>query len=274
MDVYAHCAEILRARDRDRYLADLFAPQFARHHLFALHAFNAEIARVPDAVSEPALGEMRLQWWRDALRGAHGGHPVATALGGTIAECSLPLEAFERLLDARVFDLYQDPMPSMNDLEAYAGDTSSALIQLAAIVLAKGRDPGTAEAAGHAGVAYAMTGLLRALPFHAARRQFFLPADRAAAAGVSVDDVFAGTATAALGTFLAEMRSFARHHLAEARRLSAGLDPALAPAFLPLALVEPYLDRMARPGYDPLHAAVEIAPWRRQWLLWREARRA
>ena len=183
MDEYEHCARTARELDRDRYIADLFAPQPARKHLFALHAFSAEVARIRDMVSDPVLGEIRLQWWRDALLGGGGGHPVATALIETIRAFALPLGGFEGLLDARIFDLYDDQMPSLRDLEGYTGETSSALIQLGAIVLAGGHDPRVAGAAGHAGVAYALTGLMRALPIHAARGQCYLPADIAAAHG-------------------------------------------------------------------------------------------
>ena len=160
MDASAQSAEIVRTVDRDRYLADLFAPSAARPHLFALHAFNSEVARIRDSVSLPVLGEIRLQWWHDALHGDPAGHPLATALKATIAAFRLPLEAFDNLLEARKFDLYDDPMPSLNDLEGYAGETSSALMQLAAIILAGGNDPGTTELSGHGGVAYALAGLL------------------------------------------------------------------------------------------------------------------
>src|SRR3954453_14228945 len=113
MDASGHCADIVRAADRDRYLADLFAPEAARPHLFALHAFNSEVSRVRDSVKEPMLGEIRLQWWHDALHGDAGGPPVATALNAAIAKCSLPPDAFDTLLEARKFDLYDDPMPSL-----------------------------------------------------------------------------------------------------------------------------------------------------------------
>src|SRR4051812_24518965 len=108
MDAYAHCAVLVRTADRDRYLADLFAPEKARRHLFALHAFNSEVARVRDTTTDPTLGEIRLQWWRDALRGEAGGHPVATAVSETIAAFSLPVPALENLIEARTFDLYND----------------------------------------------------------------------------------------------------------------------------------------------------------------------
>src|SRR5690349_12399515 len=176
---YAHCATLVREHDHDRYITCLYAPEAQRLALFALYAFSHEIARVRALVSEPLPGEVRLQWWRDLLEGQPDGeaqaHPVAAALLDTIARYNLPIAPLTGLIEARIFDLYDDPMPSLRDLEGYAGETSSALIRLASIVLAEGRDPGGAAAAGYAGVAYALTGLMRAFPWHAAEGQVYLP---------------------------------------------------------------------------------------------------
>jgi phytoene synthase len=273
MDAFEHCARTVRELDRDRYIADLFAPTAVRKHLFALHAFNAEVARVRDAVRDPLLGEIRLQWWRDALTGNGGGHPTAAALSETIRTFSLPVAAFEGLIEGRMFDLYDDQMPTQGDLEGYAGETSSVLIQFAAIVLADGRDPGVASAAGHAGVAYAMAGLMRALPLHAVRGQCYLPADIGARYGFDRDMLWQGKATPALLATLAEMRRIARGHLADAIAGITTLPPSLKPAFLPVALVAPALDRMDRQDYDPFSQASELALWRRHWIIWRAARR-
>ena len=273
MDAYEQCGRTVRDLDRDRYIADLFAPAPARKHLFALHAFNAEVARIRDTVSDPVLGEIRLQWWRDALLAGGGGHPVATALIETIRTFALPLAGFEGLLDARLFDLYDDQMPTVGDLEGYAGETSSALIQLGAIVLAGGHDPRVATAAGHAGVAYAITGLMRALPIHAARGQCYLPADIGAAHGFDRQTLMRGQPTVELLTTLADLRGIAREHLATAMPEIAALPVSLKPAFLPAALVGPALDRMDRPGYDPFSGRNDLSPWRRQWIIWRAAHR-
>ena len=274
MDTDAFCADLVRQRDPDRYFADLFAPEKARRHLFALHAFNAEIARIRDIASEPLPGEMRLQWWRDMLRaGEAGGHPVAVALLETIRAFGLPLSAFEALLNARIFDLYNDLMPDLAYFEGYAGETTSALFQLAGLILAEGHDPGNADAAGHGGVAYALTGILRYLPIHARRRQLFLPADTLAAHRVEAEDIFAGKISPSLTAALADLRAIARNHLAQSRKAIATLPEEVAPAFLPLALVDPYLRRMEKPGYEPFAPPVELPQWRRQWLLWRAAGR-
>ncbi|WP_029073946.1 phytoene/squalene synthase family protein [Kaistia adipata] len=277
MDVFALCADEVRAHDRDRFLADLFAPEAKRRYLFALHAFNIEIARVREAISGPMPGEIRLQWWRDVLsgeaRGEVAGHPVAAALLETIGLHDLPRAAFDNLIAARIFDLYNDPMPSLTDLEGYAGETASALLQLAALILSEGKDPGTADAAGHAGVAQALTGLMRALPQHASRQQLFMPADLMERHGVRAEDIFAGRTTPELLRMLADLRATARRHLGAARAALAGADRAVLPAFLPVALVEPVLALMDRPDYDPFKTPVDPPQWKRQWWLWRAARK-
>ena len=273
MDSYSHAAGVVRTGDRDRYLADLFAPEPARSHLFALHAFNIEVARIRDVTKEPGLGEIRLQFWNDAIRSDGAGHPVGQALVEAIAAYSLPYEAFDRLIEARRFDLYDDPMPSLNDLEGYAGDTSSSLIQLAAIMLAGGRDPGVSEIAGHGGVAYALAGLIGSLPIHSARGQIYLPADLLDRHDVDREAVFAGRHTPQLAAALAELRSVALGHLADARAGLAKSEAGILPAVLSLALVEPQLAVMDRSDFDPFVNAAELSHLRRQWILWRAARK-
>ena len=151
---FAHCEALVREADPDRYWASLFAPADKRPYLHALYAFNFEIARVRESVREALVGEIRLQWWRDALQGEARGdvrsNPIAAALDDTIVQFRLPRQSLVDLIDARIFDLYDDPMPNLNDLEGYCGETSSSLIQISSVILANGSNPGTADAAGHA----------------------------------------------------------------------------------------------------------------------------
>ena len=273
---YSYCTSLVRGADPDRYISALYAPEPVRPGLFALYAFSHEIARVREQVSEPLPGEVRLQWWRDVLEGdgtdAARSHPVAHALLDTVRRFRLPVEPLSNLIDARVFDLYDDPMPSLGDLEGYAGETSSALIRLAGLVLAQGRDPGGAAAAGHAGVAYALAGLMRAFPWHAARGQLYIPAEILGRNEVTRDDIVRGRGGPGVLYALKELRAVAREHLARVRDLRATIPPAVVPAFLPTALVEAYLRRMDRSDYDPFRTIITLPAWRRQWLLWRAAR--
>jgi len=275
-DAFDHCEEMVRAGDKDRFLATLFAAEKYRRPLHALYAFNLEVARVRELAREPMPGEIRLQWWRDALLGAGqseaASHPVVAALREVVVRYRLPPAALAGLLDARVFDLYDDPMPGLAELETYAKQTSSALVDLAARILRDGKEPGAADLIGHAGIAYAIAGLLRALPAHAGRRQLYVPADLMQRYGAQAEDVFAGKATTELRTALAELRLRARQHLNAAGDLAAAAPPAIMPALLPVALVRPALDRMERRSYWPF-MPLELPQWRRQWFLWRAARK-
>jgi phytoene synthase len=273
----AHCEALVRAADPDRYFATLFAPADKRPHLFALYAFSLEVARVREAVSEALTGEIRLQWWRDTLQGEARGdvraNPVAAALDAAIVTFRLPRQALVDLIDARVFDLYDDLMPTLTDLEGYCGETSSALIRLASLILADGDDPGAADAAGHAGVAYAITGLLRAFPWHARQGRVYVPAAVLDAHAVTREEILAGRGGERLARALSDMRAVARRHLDAARAGMTNLPPRTAPAFLPVSLVPAYLRAMERPGYDPFTTVVDVPQWRKLWTLWRAARR-
>jgi phytoene synthase len=275
-DSFDHCEALVRAGDKDRFLATLFAPARARRALFALYAFNLEVARVRELAREPMPGEIRLQWWRDVFSPSGGGdvraHPVAAALTDTIVRHRLPLSVFTDLIEARAFDLYDDPMATIGELDAYAGKTSAALIVLATLILDEGKSPGVGALAGHAGIAYAIAGLLAAFAQHAARRQLYVPLDLLERHGTDPEDIFAGQATLGLRAALAELRLHARRHLADAKTLAASAPSNAVPALLPASLARAMLDRMERRGYDPLRA-FEFPQWRRQWLLWRAARR-
>src|SRR5262244_3184317 len=275
-DAFAHCEALVRAADKDRFLAALFAPAERRDALFALYAFNLEIARVREVVREPVAGEIRLQWWSDVIggggRGEVAAHPVAAALLASIARYRLPPEPFKALIEARRFDLYDEPMATLADLEAYAQRASASLIALAAQILAGGGEPDIGALSHHAGLAHALAGLLSAFPVHAARGQLYIPLEILVRHGADRQHARGPPATAQLRAALAELRARGRRHLGAAQELLATAAPAVMPALLPVALAGPTLARMERRGYDPF-VPVAIAPWRRQWLIWRAGRR-
>lgn len=274
-EAYALAEESVRSNDRDRWLAALFLPAAARRHVFAITAFSLEIARVRDVVREPMPGEIRLQWWIDLLEGEPRGeveaHPIAMALVDTLHRFALPRSSLVALVEARRFDLYDDAMPSLGDAEGYAGETGSVLFQHAATVLAGGDDPRASDAAGHAGVAYAFTGMLRALPITARRNQVFLPADVLSRHGATADDVRQLRDGLSVQAALAEMREHARHHRDRALRALRTADPRARPAFVGLGLVEPYLKALARAA--PFGPPVDLPAWRKPVALWRFGRR-
>ena len=274
---YDHCGALLHAHDRDRWLGALFAPERSRKHLHALYAFALEIARIRENVRDPAPGEIRMQWWIDAIegetRGDVGAHPVANALIDTIFTFQLPRAAFTDLIEARRFDLYDDPFPDVEALETYCGHTSSLLFRLATIILSDGREPGGADAAGYAGVAYALTGLMRAFPFHAAQGRLYLPADVLAAHGVATGAAIVRPASPGLLDALAEIRALSRRRLDQAAEALPHVAPPARAAFAPLAVAPLYLKAMEQGGYHPFSTDVTVAQWRRQWAMWRFMRK-
>ena len=240
--------DIVRARDRDRYLSSFFAPDAKRPHLLALYAFNAEVLKVRDTVSEPHLGMIRLQWWRDTIASIYAGtgamnHPVAEALALAIAAGGLPEQALVDLVTAHEFDLFHDRMPGLTELEAYMGEAYSRLIMMAAMILDRDAAPGASECAGLAGVAQGLA-LVMGDPAH---RDPFLPE----------------------GMTVREAVGHARNRLAQAMTLLPAVPKSVLPAFLPGSLTGLYLTKIDAAPDRPL----SVSPLRRQVTMWWTARR-
>ena len=270
----ALCADLVRSHDFARYASTLFMPSDQRRALLAIYAFNVEISRVREQVSQPLPGEMRLQWWTDMLAGTgHGGvegNPVAAELMRAIRSCRLPVERLSRLIDEHQFDLYNDPMPTMAALEGYINDTACALFSLGAAIC--GHQSGEIEhLARHAGLAQGIAQLIAALPLDASRRQLFVPLQLLQQHGSGMEEMFAGKEIPRLRAALDQLIAEARGHLKTAFALLADVPPEVRPAFLPLALVRRDLQRMSRADNDPFAPHV-TSRFRTLWTLWRASR--
>ncbi len=266
-----YCAGELRRYDHDRYLTCLFAPEAKRAHLFALYAFNLELAKTAEIVSEEMLGEIRLQWWREALEGIYAGRPrqhaVVEALASAVAAGGLTQAQLLRIIDARAFDLAQRAPRDLAELESYAADTSGALVRAALTILGSA-DSRLQEAAGKVGTAWALTGLLRSVPFHARQKRLYLPQDRIAASGLRQGDLFELRSSPALQQVVAEVASRAERILGEAEA-AAVPGRRVLPAFLTGTLCRHDLKRLAAAGHDPfappLQAPTPGRAWRLTW---------
>ena len=270
----AFCADLARTRDFRTYAASLFVPPETRRAWIAIAAFNAEVSYVRDHVSQPLPGEIRLQWWRDVLTGEGQGsrgeaeaNPVAAELLLAITRYDLPVETFVRLIDAHVFDVYDDPMPDMAALEAHCRDTSAAMYALRAKVLGASSSD-VARVADHAGIAEGLTDVMLALPRHAARRQLYLPGDLMSLQGVIAEEVFLSQGNASLKDVLAHLRREARSQLEQALAMLTNAPSAASPAFLPLAVIGKVLTRLesSEPFAPPTLSRLGIL-----WATWRAA---
>ena len=273
-DSASFCADLVRSHDFVRYASTLFMPATQRRALLALYAFNVEITRVRDHISQPLPGEMRLQWWTDMLAGAgHGGiegNPVAAELLLVIRDFRLPVELLSRLVDEHQFDLYNDPMPSMAALESYVNDTSAALFSLGARVASR---PSEAidHLARHAGLAQGMLQVVATLPWDTARRQLFVPLQLLEQHGSGIEEVFSRKLTPKARAAIDQLIGEARGHLKTAFELLADVPPEVRPVFLPLALLRRDLKWMSRADSD-LFAPRVASRLRTLWTLWHASR--
>jgi NADH dehydrogenase [ubiquinone] 1 alpha subcomplex assembly factor 6 len=250
----SYCAEQVRLYDHDRFMTAIFAPAKAREYLFALYAFNIELAKVREIVSEPLIGQMRLQWWRDTLDRLYAGetikHEVARPLGAAIVAAEVPRAAFDPLIDAREFDLDMTPPADLTVLLNYAEGTAAPVLGIALQIVGGG--PAAVEVARLAGTAWALTGLLRAVPFHARQHRLYLPADMLAEVGVRTGRLFDLKPEPELSGVIRSIGEQARVNFAAARKLvrklpRTGRSPAL---LTELGLL--YLGDLERSGWDPI----------------------
>jgi phytoene synthase len=266
----SHCAREVLENDHDRYLTALFVPAVHREAVFALYAFNAEVARTREAVSEPILGQIRLQWWREALDGIYQGevreHPVVEGLSEAINNYGLERAPFAALLDAREGDLDDAPPADLAALEAYAGATSGTLSALVMSVLGfTGGAP--SHAARLVGTAWALTGLMRAVGFHAQTQRLYLPGDLLRDQGIDRNALFGGKPSPALSNVVREVTVRAGDLLTQARSLKGEVPRAARKGLLLAVLADHYLGDIAFAGYDPftLPPATPAQPLRLAW---------
>jgi phytoene synthase len=232
-------AALVRRHDRDRFQTVLFAPAARREALFALYAFNYEIARVRESVTQPMLGQIRLQWWRENIAAAFEGgpirhHPVAEALVAVIGEFRLTRDHFDRLVDARETDLADEAPASLAALEDYAEASSARLVYLALEVLGV-HDSAASDAGRHIGIAYALAGLLRLLPL---RTRPIIPAGMPIEIGVN------------------ELSAAASRHLDAARIRRDTIPRSALPALLPAIIAQRFLARLKLAGFDTFDPAL------------------
>ena len=269
--------ELVKRDDHDRFLTAMFALPPARDGLMALYAFNAEVAKVRETVSENLIGQIKLQWLRDLVAAIYDGgvvpkgNPVVEALAATIPAYGLSRAHFETLLEARAQDMADDSPRDVAALEQYVEGTSASLTLLALEVLDV-RDDMSRAAGRHVGIGWALTGLLRAVLFHARANRFLMPQDLMARENLNGHDLQEKRNAAKIAAVVEQIALRARAHLEKARGFQKTVDRRALPALLPATLAEQYLKGLARRRYDvfdPRHVLQRPAALRLAWNAWR-----
>ncbi|WP_336279065.1 phytoene/squalene synthase family protein [Bartonella sp. CB175] len=268
--------DILRATDRDRYISVLFAPKEKRRALAALYAFNVEIVRVRESVHDPLIGEMRLRWWYDSIANDevqnNKSNPILNDLFTAITSFNLPKAALLRYCDAQILDLYQDPIATIVDLEAYCSKTVSIILQLSCQILDSDSAQNFTDACKHGGIAQGLSGVLRLLSFMRSRYQYYFPVDMLQALGVDREDLeFNRINEEQKRCIIEAMVALSRDHYIKFYEHLNTLPKALIPAFLPLAIIPESLQKATQLGEEVFQKNATLSLLHRYWLITKAA---
>lgn len=253
------CAQQLRTLDHNAYLGCLFADPRDQAALVALHAYNSELGRIRESVSEPMLGEIRLTWWREALEGIDAGkvreHPVVKALAQPMQSGALALEPLLAMIDARQQDLYEEGPKDRQSVSAYADSTGGTLYSLA--IAASGGDIDAQMRARSIGTAATLVGIVRSVAFHAQMRRSHMPEDVLQEMGLPRDAIFQGQFTPELKRYLQQTGRQALESLVGG--LKSGWSKRHRRALAPLIFAAQIGKAAARNSFDPEKPAQSVS---------------
>jgi phytoene synthase len=273
-----YCLELLQDRNSPSYTSLLFLPEKIRGHAAALYAFHEEIERIAFVVHEAMPGEIRLQWWRDVIAGERTGeaaaNPLSAALIETITKHQLPRDGFARYLDARIFDLYNDPMPDTGTMEAYFGETESFILQMVANCNGCENTTLLANACGHGGVVVGIAKLISRLAFDRDRQRVFIPVNLLAEYDLEPRTWLADSNPGHAAALMHLTRKCAEHFAKfQAAVRQAGKEQRAV--FLSVAisaeLARKTGTQLNRTNKVDWHHSQRLAPLAIQWILWKTA---
>jgi NADH dehydrogenase [ubiquinone] 1 alpha subcomplex assembly factor 6 len=263
-DQVFHLAEEVRRHDWDRFMCALFAPAVRRDDLYVLLAFNLEIAKTREVVSEPLIGEMRLQWWRDVIDKIYtsgpepvAGHYVLEHLPGLVHKLGLSRHWFDALVDARQTDLDNEPFADLHALIDYADATSASLnmLMLEALcggdALAEDQWDEVCEASRGIGIAWALTGLMRVIPHWAGQGRSPLPIGLLEECGLTTEQAYAPGEDFGAGTAVERLCRIAREKVAAARQRRRTASRRFRSVLLPAALIDSHILELEKTAFNP-----------------------
>ncbi|TFK52614.1 hypothetical protein OE88DRAFT_1657972 [Heliocybe sulcata] len=275
-DPGAYCRDLLRKHDYESFLMSPFYPEHHRAGYFALKAFYVELAMLQESVSSSMIGKMRMQFWRDTVKGISDNrpphHPIALALHDASRLAHLPLYHLKRIVDARDSELQTPSHLTLDSATAHAESTNSTLLYLLLSLLSLHESSTFSHAASHLGVAQNFTTLLRALPFHASKGRMVIPAEITAKHRVNQEEVFRkGPEADGLPDAVFEFATVANDHLITAREMfsNTGVHKEAMPVFLGAIPVKSYLSRLEAANFNAFDTSLQRRDWKMPWRIWR-----
>ena len=280
----SYIASETRQHDRDRFLCSLFAPEETRESLFTVLAFNIEISKTREMVRESLLGEIRLQWWRDSIEliynnssGVNSDHLVVRELAKVIEKFKLSRALFDQLIDSRSRDLVDVPFNDEIDLRRYAYGTSSTLCNILLEILCPASSTLSRDeisAADSVGMAWALTGIVRASASLAKQKRMFIPKTLFEEFGFNNNEFYAQNATDGILKATSYIVDLARIEIAYARNLLKGkVKRPYVALLLQASLAELYLNKIESLNYNPFSPKIESGRvWRQLKISFMAAR--
>ena len=236
----------LKDADPDRYRSALFADDTQRDDLHLLYAFHYELAKVPELVSEPMIGHIRYQWWRDCIDEIYSKgtkpvrkHEVSTPLAELLISKAVPRFWVDRLIDGRSRDLDPEPFKSVRQASDYCAQTSGVLMQIAVHIVGGEGD----DAVLKAGQAWGLTGLVRGWGYYT----------DGVLSKLTYEDICAA----------------AQKEYDEAHQALGVVPSTVLPAMVYATLVPKFLKRLTQSGHDPAKNMVSYSPVLKQLRLMR-----
>ena len=262
-----YSANQVKKYDYDRFLITLFAQADLREDLFALYAFNHEVAKIREAVSEPMLGEIRLQWWREAIEGIieqkPRNHEVVLPLNDTFHKHELSSEIFIKVIDARSADIYGENPKTIEDFEEYLGATSGNLMKIAAHICGE-RDEEVLSLAYDLGLVWGLIGTMRAIRYHISLGKLSLPQDLMDEFGVTKRDIMGMESGENIKNLIQALSVSAQNHLDQIKADKKLLSKHVKPIFLLSSLSRSYLAMIKKADYDPFSINEKASMFPRQ----------
>lgn len=269
-ELETYCAKQVKTYDYDRFLTTLFAASERRENLFALYAFNHEVAKIREAVSEPMLGEIRLQWWREAIDGIYANEPrnheVVLPLSDAIHQHNLSKELFINIIDARAADIYDENPKTLADFESYLGGTSGNLMLLAAEIIGE-QDPQVLSLAYDMGLVWGLIGTIRSIRYHISLSKISLPQDLMDEHGVSKLDIFSCQHSDNIKSVIKALCDAAEGYLNQIAADKKIITKQTRTIFLLSALSRSYLNMIKKADYNPFKINEKASMFPRQCRL-------
>ncbi len=268
----SYSIDILREYDPDRYISTYFAPKEKQAALLTLYTFFQDIQKIPDLVSEPILGEIRFQWWRDILNqgdGKKSGNPLADGLFEIIEEYDLPKMRLIAFIDATSFLLSGELMPDEKALQIYLNKTFGTSFYISGCILDPSGSKHINEFALEAGQAYGLAMLLKSIPNHLSKGRLFLPADKLKQYNIDMEKVFSGEETQGLRELIREFCTVSENQYKKLSTEMHNIPDTMHSSFLPIALISSYIKQLKSKDHKVLRNVSQINPLYRLWRYWR-----